>query len=110
MNDKLWHVYGLIDPRNKSVFYVGRSTNVDRRLLSHCSDPSSPAWAVCQVIKSSGLQISHCIFGTYLTKLGAKILEGRLILALPNLVNAKSFHALPSEAFYPDWQDLRVNH
>lgn len=107
--DKTWMVYGLIDPRSGNVFYVGITTNVASRMRSHMSDRASSAWNVCQVLQSDGLKPSHCVFGRYLDKLPAKILEGRLILSLPGLVNKKSFHGMPSSVLYPDWQDLRVS-
>lgn len=103
---KEWIVYGLIDPRDQSVFYVGLSTDPDKRLSQHKTDPASPAYGVCQVI---GSNIKYCVFGRFWEKKPAKVLEGRLILAMPQLVNRKSHHGLPSSILCPDWQDLRVH-
>lgn len=111
MSDAIWSVYGLIDPRGRSVFYVGCSAKVPYRVVQHHSDPASSAYHVCQTIRSSGFKVEYCIFGSFLDKLPAKILEGRLILAMPSVVNnKKSYHGLPSSTLYPDWQDLRVTH
>ena len=108
--DKVWTVYGLIDPREGSVFYIGVTTNLRNRISGHMTDPASSAYHVCCVIKSEGRSVDYCVFGKFIRKLPAKILEGRLILALPNLVNKTSFHGLPSSVLYPDWQDLRIKH
>ena len=102
-----WNVYGLIDPRNNVVFYVGLSSRVDARKGQHCADSSSPAWRRCREILDDGQKVRLCVFGSFADKQRAKILEGRLILALPDVVNKKSYHGLPSSTFFPDWQDLR---
>lgn len=104
---KIWTVYGLIDPRDRSVFYVGMSTVVDRRIAQHSQDPASSAYQVCRIILSEGLEIGTCVFGSFTDKLAAKIMEGRLALVLPYAVNKKTKFGLPSCNLYPDWQDLR---
>lgn len=40
---KQWHIYGLVDPRNDVVRYVGRSVNPVARFQSHVSRASSHA-------------------------------------------------------------------
>src|SRR5713101_2100460 len=91
----VWTVYGLIDPRDNSVFYIGCSENVHRRVREHCCDSASSAWPRCRDIESSGLTIEFCILGVFDIKLKARLLEGRLILTLPAILNKKTYHALP---------------
>jgi hypothetical protein len=102
-----WSVYGLVDPRNRTVFYVGVTKwEPDRRLAAHCSDPASSAWDVCRAIKGSGLRVEVCIFGQFLERAPARLLEGRMIVLLPHLVNCKTHHGLPSTVLLPNWKDL----
>lgn len=100
-----WEVYGLIDPRNSEVFYIGCSAaGAKSRAQAHRCDPASSAYRRYQEIITDDGDVGVCIFGTFDEKIEAKVLEGRLILAMPNVVNKKSFHGLPSSILYPGWQ------
>lgn len=104
-----WTVYGLIDPRDGTIFYVGMSSAIGKRIPQHSTDLASQAYWRCRSILEDGVKVGSCIFGRDLGKLEAKIMEGRLIWMLPHVVNKKSFHGLPSSLLYPDWQDLRLS-
>lgn len=101
-----WAVYGLIDPRDGHVFYIGMSTHPDRRIPEHGNDRASSAWERCQDIKSAGLSVGACLFGEFEDKQEAKIVEGRLILSIPGAVNKKTSYGLPSSIINPGWHVL----
>jgi len=82
-----WKVYGLIDPRDGRVFYVGVSYIVQSRVVSHNSDPASSAWHTCREIVESGTKPDYCIFGSFALKRSALFLEASLITAIPKLTN-----------------------
>ena len=96
-----WYVYGLIDPRDFSVFYIGISTNVKNRLANHHSDCASSAWHKCKEIKEAGLKAAHCVFAILPDKLSAKLLERALVKALPVLENSRNPKGMASEGLYP---------
>jgi hypothetical protein len=101
-----WKVYGLIDPRDATVFYVGISRNLKARLNNHIYDSASAAWPRCQRIKDDGMKAVMCVFGMYDDKNEAKITEGRLILSLPDVCNCKTAYGLPSSIINPTWHIL----
>jgi hypothetical protein len=102
-----WGVYGLIDPADSLVFYVGCSSNPQRRIAQNSHDPGSAAYPQCRRIIERGEKIGHCLFARGLSKEDARILEARLILSIPALTNSKAFHVMPlSEDFERPWLDL----
>jgi predicted GIY-YIG superfamily endonuclease len=48
MADRIWVVYGLIDPKTGWVFYIGITQNLERRVSDHQQQKSSAAWEMCQ--------------------------------------------------------------
>lgn len=82
-----WSVYGLIDPRDRRVFYIGVTANTKQRLSSHMSDQQSAAWAKCNEIKQSGSVPLMCIFGETDVYAEAIHLESALIIAIPHTYN-----------------------
>lgn len=103
-----WEVYGLIDPRNNKVFYVGCSRVGSKyRATAHGNDSASSAYWVYRDIVELGLVVGVCIFGSFDEKITARVLEGRLILALPDIVNnKKNWRGLPSSILYPGWHNM----
>lgn len=102
-----WTVYGLVDPRDRSVFYVGMTTRkVGIRVADHKSDPASAAWRKCRELIQAGVDVEWCSFGAFEDKDAAKIVEGRLILSIPTVVNSKSSYGLPSSWLHPGWHIL----
>ena len=104
----IWEVYGLIDPRNNKVFYVGCSRIGSKyRATAHGNDSASSAYWVYRDIIELGLTVGVCIFGSFDEKITARVLEGRLILALPDIVNnKKNWRGLPSSILYPGWHNM----
>lgn len=102
----MWTVYGLIDPRDNAVFYIGMSTIPKARLNGHISDSASAAWSRCQDIKAAGLKAGQCFFGSFDDKHAANVLEGRLILSIPDVCNCKNAYGLPSSIIDSTWHIL----
>lgn len=86
-----WSVYGLIDPRDGHLFYVGMSIDVRRRILEHSSRRESSAFEKCRDITLSGSEVGHCIFGTFALERAAAFLERHLIIAIPQTYNCTHF-------------------
>lgn len=85
-----YSVYGLIDPRDGEVFYVGYSKNLVQRLSKHRSvDWDCAACFRCKEIKDKGLSLEHTVMGEFEQISDAAQLETSLILSLPNLVNSR---------------------
>ena len=105
-----WEVYGLIDPRNDKVFYIGCSKiGSKNRAKAHGLDSASSAYWIYRDIEALGLVVGVCIFGSFNEKISARVLEGRLILALPDIVNnKKNWRGLPSSILYPGWHNMEV--
>lgn len=87
-----YKVYGLIDPRNERVFYIGMSYIVLSRVGSHDTDKKGSAYLMCQEIIRAGYKPRHCIFGIFEDGGLAAHLEATLITALPDLVNKTHRH------------------
>lgn len=102
-----YDVYGLIDPSDHQVFYVGCSKAFRNRLQGHLYDSASSAWHRCQKIIKRGDKVGHCLFARGLPREDARILEARLTLSIPSLTNSKASHILPlSDDFERPWLDL----
>jgi hypothetical protein len=104
----MWTVYGLIDPRDSAVFYIGMSAKLKNRIVAHNSDPASAAWPRCREIIEAGFTAGWCSFGQFSDKSAANIVEGRLILSIPWVVNSKSSYGLPSKIVHPKWYVLEA--
>lgn len=85
--DVQWTVYGLVDPRNEEVFYIGSSMRVKRRVLQHQSDYASPAIFRMKELKAVGLKAIVKQYGTYKTKAEAWAHEYELIGSTPTVLN-----------------------
>lgn len=66
-NDDRWVVYGLTDPRNGEVFYVGKTCKVIRRLKAHCKfrSPRSSLEKRKLSIAAQKLAVGCVILGVY---------------------------------------------
>lgn len=82
-----YKVYGLIDPRDHKVFYVGMSYIVKSRVKSHNTDKNGSAYERCQEIIRDGYIPTYCLFGIFDDAQHASFLEDALITTLPSLVN-----------------------
>lgn len=88
MNDiPPYKVYGLIDPRNNRVFYIGMSYILLSRVPAHNTDKNGAAYVRCQEIIQDGYRAKFCVFGIFEDGEEAARLESYLITALPVLVN-----------------------
>jgi len=82
-------VYGLIDPRNQRLFYIGYSSKLSDRLVAHHNTGSNDCWSalVMKELEDLDLRVEHCILGEFDSKKEALELEKKLIRLLPNTVN-----------------------
>lgn len=81
-------VYGLVDPRDGKVFYVGITANrLSYRVYCHSHDPISAAWPRIQELKKLSLELGVHILAEYPSRDQAWEHEHRLIHTLPGLVN-----------------------
>ena len=101
-------VYGLIDPRSQSMFYIGITRNSAKsRLSAHCTDPASRAWRTCRAIIATGAKPTYVVLSEGLDKEGAKLLESRLIYLLDGVVNDRLYGGISiSELKHPKWKNL----
>lgn len=88
-------LYGLLDPRSQSIFYIGTSAKPVNRLPSHRSDPSSAAFKRCRDIIDSGFQPELKILHECKDRNAALHLEYQLIKLFPILLNrARDFYQI----------------
>lgn len=81
-------VYGLIDPRDDSVFYIGYTKHLSARISGHRAvDWGCSAAFRCRDIKNEGKRVGYKVFGTYDDKTVARWHERNLILSMTGLVN-----------------------
>ncbi len=81
-------VYGLIDPRNGKIFYVGYSANTRQRIMHHNScDPATSSHQRTREIRDAGLKLRWMILGQFSTVREARDWERLLIIEMPGLVN-----------------------
>lgn len=113
----LFAVYGLIDPRNSRVFYVGQTINVKNRMMNHRSDPGSAAFGVCRDIIRAGFALRHVTYALVGDIVTAMRVERMVIKALPYIVNhsrplqihrSDRRHPLTDEDFQMQLDALRV--
>lgn len=100
----IWAVYGLVDPRTAKVFYVGCTSKLKQRITAHHCDPASAAYWRCHDLRAVGLRAECIIFATAETKIAVKVVEARLILSIPDLVNSKKPCGMAQDF---GWTDLR---
>ena len=78
-----YYVYGLIDPRNKQIFYIGKGTK--NRVFEHekesLNNPDSDKLKLktIQGIKNEGLEVEKIIINSNLTEQEAFVAEASLI-------------------------------
>lgn len=82
-----WAVYGLVDPRDGLVFYIGCTVDPINRLSGHFTDPSSAAYFRMRELR--GYKPKIRIYGWYEDKEAALDREADLTLNIPNLVNRR---------------------
>lgn len=80
-------VYGLVDPRDHVLFYVGMSYTVKSRVVAHNTDKNGAAYTRCQEIIADGYKPAYCILGVFTDEFAAVALENALITVLPDIAN-----------------------
>lgn len=98
MSYRKYFIYGLIDPSDKSIFYIGRSVNLAVRLAQHRTTGASKVIQKMKQIESGGSLTEIKVLETAYGKKKAHAVEKRLIFETPNILNT---------TFYPD---ERLNH
>lgn len=93
LEDEIISVYGLIDPQDGAVFYVGIAGNVPNRVAQHMTDRTSAAWPRCQQIKARGDDPAYCLFAAGIFLSEGRVFEAGIIRLLPDLDNKQ--HRLP---------------
>ena len=94
---KHFYVYGLIDPRENTIFYIGKGKG--KRMFQHLTEKeevnsNTEKLKIIQEIKYAGLEVDFLIIGENLTEESSLLLErmlvfrfGRRIFDEGNLVN-----------------------
>ncbi len=88
-----YYVYGLIDPRSKNIFYIGKGTG--NRVFEHeresIDNPNSEKLKLQTIssIKSAGLDVKKIIINSNLTEAEAFAAEAALINAFNYIGNMK---------------------
>ena len=88
-----YYVYGLVDPRNKQIFYIGKGTK--NRVLEHekesLGSPDSEKLKLRTIseIKNAGLEVEKIIINSNLTEEEAFAAEASLINAFNYISDAK---------------------
>jgi hypothetical protein len=80
-------LYGLIDPRTATVFYVGISNNPQRRFDQHRTDRASPACDRFNEIEAAGLRPQLKVLWGMCGRQRTRDLETRVIQEFPALTN-----------------------
>ena len=83
----VWAVYGLEDPRNREIFYVGFSRDVIERAKQHRWTSDGAPWGRIREILAAGFDFTIKILKEFDTEKKARKHEARLIATLPNLTN-----------------------
>lgn len=84
------YVYGLIDPRNGQVFYIGRGQG--NRVFQHIKDSDNDDIKNNKIntirdIKNAGLEVIHIIYRHGMDEKTAEAVEATLIDCIPGLTN-----------------------
>lgn len=95
MSEVRWHVYWLIDPRDRKPFYVGYTVNPANRLKNHKYDAGQGGWARHQDLRELGLSIELEVLGIHDNENDAAWHEADLLDTMPGLVNLNSYGPLP---------------
>lgn len=74
-----WFVYGLHDPRSRTIFYVGISAQPTLRLRQHRTDPGSAAYPRYREILAAGEEPQLILFMECKTRDHARHIERRLV-------------------------------
>jgi DNA-binding transcriptional regulator YiaG len=110
--NSITNIYGLVDPRNQTIFYVGRSNSPDKRFYVHkrfVAGSSQPVQLRVQEIRAAGCEPELVILER-VNKREAKEAEERWIARFRptgSLVNQRDACATPRDAFGPDLPAMR---
>ena len=81
-NQEVWHVYGLVDPRDGATRYIGSSFNPSARLSVHLSAPASNIRDWLDALRAVDLIPAVQILASFHDRDAARAHEGFLIAAL----------------------------
>lgn len=85
-NEGPCYVYGLLDPRSATVFYIGTSLHPERRLFNHRHEKGR-----CRAIIRDGFDPQLIIFHKCDDRNQALRIEYRLLEEYPALINKQRF-------------------
>ena len=104
-------VYGLRDPRDGAIYYVGHSHQPLARVGQHSSQRTSAAYPRAQELRSLGMVPELVILSEHQSESGAWVAEGREIESRSGLVNRERHHWwkwLPTRDALWFWDDRHV--
>lgn len=85
---ELTSLYGLVDPRTNTVFYVGITKyNLRARFTGHRSDRASAAWGRIREIEEDNQQCHIHLLADFYSRDEAREVERELIRRHPGLCN-----------------------
>ena len=91
-----WYVYGLVDPRDGEIFYIGCTSNPSSRLKGHFTDSAAGGgWGRHYHLRKTGLKIEMVILSKHLDFCAARLEEWRQIQSRKGLVNGQQHYAAP---------------
>lgn len=83
-----WSVYAIFEEGLEGFpFYVGITTNVERRIAQHNSCPSSAAYPHVKALEHVGTDCHVVVLGEFATEAEARLFESFHIAVRPNLRN-----------------------
>lgn len=94
-NDSPCFLYGLLDPRTQTIFYVGVSRAPFTRMAHHRCDPASSAFLRVQEIMAAGFKCEVKVLHECVDRIRAYALERKVIAQHPGLVNSYRYHNKP---------------
>lgn len=94
------YVYGLIDPRDHAIFYVGTAFNPEARLKQHIFSSSEKVNKRFRTIKKYGGTVNFVILGSHINRKSAEKIERDFIKCTSNLENIYPIVRKASQSFY----------
>lgn len=108
---EIWFVYKLIDPRDKTIFYVGITRDMAARLQAHKTDPGSAAFVRIRALRDLRLDVQMACIAQFETREDAADFESYLISKTPGLLNRSApygKHPGTTPTSKPNWPFVGV--